>query len=745
MKKRKTTKKVPSFVDIEADEDTSSDLQSDNQESEDIDGVSSTVIEHRPERDWNKFTEDLAKKYIKEGEEEYDEEISEESEVVQETKRIPQYLLLPNSSSPRLWIIRVARGKEKEICFRVFNNLTDDASIFSIVAKPDLFGYIYIESYTKQAVLDSLVNIRFVNRTKISAVPLNEMVDVMTIKCVEDIVIGNFVRVKKGKYKDDVGQVIKMVNSEMVRIRIVPRIDNIKKKFDETCVDERMVQVKNVDSKKVCIYKKEMYVNGFLEKDVMINSLYFNIDVSFDEAKVFEKKKKFNIDEKIRVKRGDFINMFGVIKNIERNEIEMDVDGEIYRINMDDVEKGYLIGDEISYKERSGVIVKKEGDNVTFIYTDTYGEEGVADIDEIEPPITQKKFEVVKNIHMIKTKRDPYLNQSVQILKGNFKGYFGVVKDVYKESCRILLDCNLKYVNVDREYLVLKESYSHTSIQESTGIDYSQNNNIMYNNSKTPHYKNDTGKIPNIRKDQGKTPSYKYKHGETPNNNEQNKTPHYSNNQGKTPQHRNEYGKTPQHRNDYGKTPNYKTPYNRYKNDEAQNNINENNKTPNFKNIHGKTPNYISDFGKTPNNLNECGKTPSYSNDYGRTPVCNMEDYDINLNDVSNNLTMNENNNITTIQDKNQTNVFVTVNGEERILKEIKDNKYILDDNKEYSKVDWVYPDIYDKVRVMEGNDEGYMGILIGIDNGLGMVRNNNGDVKNIKINFLTRSEHGKY
>lgn len=772
MKRRKGNKEVPSFIDMEADEESSLDNLSVEEESEDIDGVSSTQIEPRP-RDWQKFTEDLAKKYG-EGEEEEEDESSEKSDIVDEVKRTPQYLLLPNSRSPRLWIIRVIRGKEKEICLRIFNHLTEGNGIISIISKPDLLGYIYIESFTKQAVIDALQSVRFVNRTRISAVPLNEMIDVLTIKCVEDVKIGAFVRVKKGKYKNDVAQVISIVNNEMIRIRIVPRIDVVQKKFDENGFDEKLVQTKIINKRKVYIYKKEMYVDGFLEKDVMKTSLYFDTDVSFEEARVFEKKRKFSINEKVRVRRGDLINMVGLIKNIERNEIEMEVSGEIFRMDVDAVEKSYSEGDEISFNGRNAVILNNDKGHIGFIYTDTFGEAGSADIDEIEPPITQRKFEVVKNVNMRKTKRDPYLNQSVQIQNGPYKGYFGVVKDVFKDSCRVLMDSNLKYVNVDRIDCDLRESYSIGDVPNEES-QYNEDGFSGYGPDKTPNYKQDYGRTPSYRKDFGKTPSYRKDFGKTPNyRNEFGKTPAYQNEMGRTPGYQNEMGRTPGYQNEMGRTPGYQNESSR-----TPGHPNDGGRTPGYRSGNERTPGYKSGDERTPGYQNESSKTPGYRNESSRTPgyrkdnertsgYQNESRWNVGSKNEYNNRSINNerstnrqeyrNNrtsNYSTNNEKNvmqnpgtatdwvrgddTINVMVKIDGKERILKEIRNSKYILDDNDEYGIVNWVFPEKYDKVRVMEGKEEGYMGILIGIEENIGIVRDDNGDVKNIKVDYLTK------
>ncbi|KAM0688372.1 transcription elongation factor spt5 [Conglomerata obtusa] len=667
MKKRQK----PTFVDIEASEDSSSYLDS---LSEELDGLSSaSSVTHTP-RDWNKFTNDLANKYATSESDSESEEVGEEEGVMY----VPQHALMPDRRSPRLWIVRVIRGKEREVACRVlsnirasrddnteagrgdvsnnrsgdnnnnnngnnngFNNAISNASIptnntsntviLSVLVKPDLFGYIYIESYTKQAVLDSLMNTRMASKSRIAPVPLNEMIDCLTTRTVENIKPHSFARIKKGKYKNDIVQIISVTSSETVKVRVVPRLFNIPKLFNPSDFDEKLVHTKrinaNISTKRekgtdtnkeshvmVYTYRKETYINGFLEKEVLIQNLLFDADITLEESKVFEKKNVFMLNDKVKVMRGDLVNLCGIIKNIERDEVEISIcndnntnNNDLYRVNVEDIEKNYQIGDEVSFNGKNGLILSFSNEKVNLILTDTFNEEVSVYLHDLEPVRRDKGFEVLEN-RGVRIRRDSHINENVEIIKGEFKGYLGVIKDVYKDNCRIILDSNMKYVNVYKEDLRIINSRNNM-----LKLDTYKNNDMF--RGKTPAYnrENEFGKTPSYGREStfGKTPAYgrESNFGKTPayTRDSTAKTPAYGreSNFGKTPAYtRDSSAKTPAYGRDntFGKTPAY-------------------GRESNF----GKTPAYTRDntFGKTPAYTRDnTAKTPAYTRDNtAKTPA----------------------------------------------------------------------------------------------------------------------------
>ncbi|KAG0418663.1 Transcription elongation factor SPT5, partial [Dictyocoela roeselum] len=278
----KKQKKTSLFIDVEAEEsdDWSTDFSeelNDMVDSKDAELLDEYKSDNRygykteykePASDWTTFTEQLERKYKDLPDDESDYE-SQESCAVEEEQS--QQALIPNISSPKLWLCRVRPGKEKNVIAQLYEKIfrksevvdddfkgslgvdtnTDskgdpngepnngasmkrEIRIFSAIFKETLPGYIYVESFTQQAVIDAFEGIGNVNKVRISAVPLSEMTDVLQVKKsnLEHVQIGDYARIRRGKYKNDLCVVTAVDNTELVGVKIVPRLGGKQELFN---------------------------------------------------------------------------------------------------------------------------------------------------------------------------------------------------------------------------------------------------------------------------------------------------------------------------------------------------------------------------------------------------------------------------------------------------------------------------------------------------------------------------------
>ncbi|KAK0409632.1 hypothetical protein QR680_004663 [Steinernema hermaphroditum] len=114
------------------------------------------------------------------------------------------------------------------------------------------------------------------------------------------------------------------------------------------------------------------------------------------------------------------------------------------------------------------------------------------------------------------------IGKSIRIMKGPFKGHFGIVKDCTEEMARVELHANCKTINVDRSHVGIAGEGGNTSIQsnmyESFGKTPRQDSRAgaktpMYATAQTPMYGSQTpmhdnfgGRTPHY--DGGRTPAY---------------------------------------------------------------------------------------------------------------------------------------------------------------------------------------------------------------------------------------------
>ncbi len=134
-------------------------------------------------------------------------------------EHVPQRLLIPSVNDPKLWLVRCKPGKERDIVYNLMRKFLDyqtrdrPIEIYSAFARESLQGYIYIEAEKQahvQYAIDKMIN---VYGSKLHLVPVNEMVDCLNIKKKDlNLNPGTWVRIKRGKYENDLAQVILYFN-----------------------------------------------------------------------------------------------------------------------------------------------------------------------------------------------------------------------------------------------------------------------------------------------------------------------------------------------------------------------------------------------------------------------------------------------------------------------------------------------------------------------------------------------------
>lgn len=454
--------------------------------SEDESDFSSEDLNEMPEvattqRDWTSFTQELEQKYvgIDMEEEEYEEVTLEHG--------IKQSSLIPKNTSPRLFIVRVKRGSEREITMRIVHN--EPKNVFSIVCKDGMKGYLYVEAFQKQHVIDALGSLRGVSRTKVSVVPQKEMIEALTYH--EQEVYGEWGRIKKGKYKNDLVRILGS-EGEMLEVRIVPRINGVRRLFNpDDFRDEEMVK-----SGECYIYRRDTYVDGFLEKDVLRNNVDFDVEPTFAELEEFQRPCPVKVGDKVRVTRGELIGIKGFVKSIDGAMATIDSNGERFDVSSSVLVKHFDVGEAVSFQGENGIIVNVDNRDCIVAIRD-FSEEVKANIKDLKSPTPEKARVEKPVITKQKIKRDPFLNKEVKIQFGEGKGYNGVVKEVHKNICRVQLNSNMKFINVGKEFLSFIDR-----VPTSEGY----HENTVY---KTPGYKTPGYRTPGYRTPGYRTPGYR--------------------------------------------------------------------------------------------------------------------------------------------------------------------------------------------------------------------------------------------
>ncbi|GMF74303.1 unnamed protein product [Aspergillus oryzae] len=148
---------------------------------------------------------------------------------------VPKRLLLPSVEDPSIWGVRCKPGKEREVIFAIQKRIEErpmgsrnPMKIISAFERGGaMSGYIYVEARRQADVMDALQDMSNVYpRTKMILVPVREMPDLLRVQKSEELLPGGWVRIKRGKYQNDLAQIEEVeTNGLAVTVRLVPRLD----------------------------------------------------------------------------------------------------------------------------------------------------------------------------------------------------------------------------------------------------------------------------------------------------------------------------------------------------------------------------------------------------------------------------------------------------------------------------------------------------------------------------------------
>ncbi|PLB54610.1 transcription elongation factor spt5 [Aspergillus steynii IBT 23096] len=148
---------------------------------------------------------------------------------------VPKRLLLPSVEDPSIWGVRCKPGKEREVVFALQKRIEErppgsrnPIKIMSAFERGGaMSGYLYVEARRQADVMDALQDMSNVYpRSKVILVPVREMPDLLRVQKSEELTPGGWVRIKRGKYQNDLAQIEEVeTNGLAVTVRLVPRLD----------------------------------------------------------------------------------------------------------------------------------------------------------------------------------------------------------------------------------------------------------------------------------------------------------------------------------------------------------------------------------------------------------------------------------------------------------------------------------------------------------------------------------------
>ncbi|KAI4337915.1 hypothetical protein L6164_016278 [Bauhinia variegata] len=289
----------------------------------------------------------------------------------EEATDVEQQALLPSVRDPKLWMVKCAIGREREVAVCLMQKCIDkgaEMQIRSAIALDHLKNYIYIEADKEAHVREACKGLRNIYAQKITLVPIKEMTDVLSVESKAiDLSRDTWVRMKIGTYKGDLAKVVDVDNvRQRVTVKLIPRIDlqALANKLEGREVVKKKAFVPpprfmNVDEARELHIRVEhkrdpmtgerfetiggmMFKDGLLYKTVSIKSLSAqNIKPTFDELDKFRnpgedkdgdlaslstlfanrKKGHFLKGDAVIVIKGDLKNLKGWVEKVDEENV----------------------------------------------------------------------------------------------------------------------------------------------------------------------------------------------------------------------------------------------------------------------------------------------------------------------------------------------------------------------------------------------------------------------------------------
>ncbi|KFM58475.1 Transcription elongation factor SPT5, partial [Stegodyphus mimosarum] len=342
---------------------------------------------------------------------------------------IAQQTLLPSVKDPNLWMVKCRIGEEKATVLLLMRKMIayqyteEPLQIKSVVAPEGVKGYIYIEAYkqthVKQAI-QGVGNLRM-GQYQQMMVPIKEMTDVLRVtKEQVQLKEKQWVRLKRGLYKDDLAQVDLLNHAQnYVLLKLIPRIDYSKKRGALRSTDQEKrkkgrkppPKLFDVDAVRALggeistdgdylIFEGNRYSRkGFLFKSFAKSALIIDgVKPTLSELEKFAEKNdtagmeielsegtgqddashSFSPGDNVEVCEGELIHLQGRVIAVDGNKVTMLPSHEDLKDPLEfpahELRKYFKMGDHVkviagTYEGDTGLIVQVEN-NIVLLFSD---------------------------------------------------------------------------------------------------------------------------------------------------------------------------------------------------------------------------------------------------------------------------------------------------------------------------------------------------------------------------------------
>jgi len=341
---------------------------------------------------------------------------------------ITQQTLLPGVKDPNLWMVKCVIGTEKETLLRLMHkyiahqHTKEPLLIRSVVVPEHLKGYIYVEafkqSHVKQAI-EGITNLRL-GQWQQQMVPIKEMTDVLrVVKEQVGLKPRQWVRLKRGLYKDDLAQVdyVDMAQNQ-IHLKLLPRVDYARPRGalrtaaseEKAKKNKKRPPAKLFDPEKIrsiggeisndgdfMMFEGNRYSRkGYLYKNFVMNAILSEgVKPSLSELEKFEEAPEgisielsgagekeemhnFSNGDRVEVVEGELLNLQGTVIAIDGTKITImpkhDDLKEPLEFQSNELKKYFAQGDHVKviggrYEGDTGLIVRVQ-ENMIVLFSD---------------------------------------------------------------------------------------------------------------------------------------------------------------------------------------------------------------------------------------------------------------------------------------------------------------------------------------------------------------------------------------
>ncbi|KAK8609561.1 hypothetical protein V6N13_062007 [Hibiscus sabdariffa] len=140
---------------------------------------------------------------------------------------------VPPTKDPIIWKVKCVAGRERHSAFCLMQKFIDMKSlgtklqIISAFSIDHVKGFFYIEADKQCDINEACKGLTYIYASRVVPVPSNEVYHLLNVKTKRsEVTKGMWARVKNGKYKGDLAQVV-AVNNEKKKatVKLIPRID----------------------------------------------------------------------------------------------------------------------------------------------------------------------------------------------------------------------------------------------------------------------------------------------------------------------------------------------------------------------------------------------------------------------------------------------------------------------------------------------------------------------------------------